>query len=513
MAMSVTSGSRFNFPLSDFIPEIGTGFDIIGGQPINAAAFAPPLLVDLSATPSVVHSSRYFSIYDASSLEDVAKFEVESSGGGWGAEEGMTASASARLKATATSFTVHFNGVSTSAQSTVKADMPLSDKARTVLDSGIAKFIESYGTHFVAGYIYGRLCRLSYNMKFQSVETQIAFKAKYDESATELEFSETTEASLKNTLTTSNTKCSIDVEASCRGFQTISPGSNFKDLATVKADFDKPPGDQDDPTPIAVILMPWYYLNEVSSEAGLALNDLQILTPLLNKWIYVSKTCQKFIDDRLFTGHTQLSALRAVKSEADAARSGLLQVLTKANKKGASLQVQQDAVGVTVEGTRFAYPEQMISDMNFALKNFVLSFLVGTSNGTVVGTVMTDLKGNPIAAVNDARGNSVNGHAGSYFTWSLVGNDEWEGTRGKQSNWRDLGWAGDDRNVARLVLDRDNGTVQCWFCRPGEYLSDNLHNEAISIRGKSTSQNCEDPTNRDRIMAKLGGLIVHVSPM
>ena len=83
------------------------------------------------------HKSKYFAIYDASSLEDAVTFDMETAGGGWGASEGMTFDENARVKTTATSFTVHFNGASTSTQETVKANTPLSETARQVLKSGI----------------------------------------------------------------------------------------------------------------------------------------------------------------------------------------------------------------------------------------------------------------------------------------------------------------------------------------------------------------------------------------
>ena len=105
MTTSLTdgSGSDFIFQVSaGIIPTIGTGFDAIGGETMDAAGFASPGPAGLVTQQRDTHESKYFAIYDASSMEDAANFDMETSGGGWGASEGMTFDASARVKTTAT---------------------------------------------------------------------------------------------------------------------------------------------------------------------------------------------------------------------------------------------------------------------------------------------------------------------------------------------------------------------------------------------------------------------------
>ena len=255
--------------------------------------------------------------------------------------------------------------------------------------------------------------------------------------------------------------------------------------------------------------MPWYYLEEVSSQIGLAKGDLQIVAPLLNKWIYIGNTCQNFINSDLYTGNTQLSMVRKVLQQATIAQKALLDVLDQCNAKGSSVDIVPGDDGVTVNGTKFAYPDEMFDDMNFALSNFALSFsLVENAAGNLGSLGLVDLNGNPISV----KGQQANGQAGSYFNWKHPHAGDWEGTRGTQSQRNDIASFNGNSRVG-LVLDESKGTVQCWYCGAGEQLSQNLRNEPTLIRGKATSKNCDDPQNRDRISSRLGTLNINVSPM
>jgi hypothetical protein len=496
--MALTSGSEFLFQVSakDILPAIGTGFDLINGQAMAVSGFEASN--DFDTQPRNSHNSKFFAIYDASSMEDAANFDMETSGGGWGASVGMTFSASARVKTTARSYTVHFNGASTSTQATVKPSTPLSASAANVLTSGIAEFIERYGSHFVAGYIYGRTCKLSYNMQFDSIAAQVAFTATYAESVSELGFNESTKASLSNALTTSNTRSTTDVESNCRGYETVSP-SNFDDLTKAMEAFDAASNSE---TPVAIIVMPWFFLDAVNSQVGLERNKVETLAPLLNKWIYISNTCQRFIADGLYAGKTQLDAVRAVMNRATDAQTSLLSILTEANQKGSTLTVDQASDGLIVNNTKFTYAETMIDDMNFAMRNFVLGFTVFGTDLPLYDAGRRGLGGNRYvfepASLDGKEGSVLEASNGSYFQWQQA----------PEGPWNEVAMLRSEGQIS-LGLDADTGNVQWRYLVPGNV---NVFSDPTTIRGKAT-RSCNDPQNEDRIQFQFGSLTLTVSPM
>jgi len=171
------------FPLAQNqpAPEVGFGFDLVGGGPIPLQA--------LTQTPSMNPKdldggdSRYFSIYDNTTFQDAIEFDASTSGGGLGVQSGMCVSASARVDTSNTSFTIQFNGAKTTKQTLVSPSAGLTDDALQCLkNQGPGKFVEKYGAYFVAGYIYGKSCKASYSLQFSSMDMAVKFAASFNES-------------------------------------------------------------------------------------------------------------------------------------------------------------------------------------------------------------------------------------------------------------------------------------------------------------------------------------------
>jgi hypothetical protein len=240
--------SSYLFPTKqgELLPLIGQGFDLIGAKAVARTAFDPPPSTEMITIKRDQAFSAYCAIYDKETFSDAATIDFQTSGGGWGVQTGMSLSASARVDSTSTTFTVHLNAAKTVSQSIVKTSTKLSHQGATDLRSlGASGFVTKYGTHFIAGYVYGMSCKASYNMRFSSLDMMLAFTATYSESASELNFSDSSKASPSSATATSKTKYTESVKANCVGFNAISPAS-FDDLITLQKEYDTPDPSEDD---------------------------------------------------------------------------------------------------------------------------------------------------------------------------------------------------------------------------------------------------------------------------
>ena len=220
------------FPLAQnqSAPEVGWGFNLVGGVPIAFQA--------LTQTPSMNPQeldggdSRYFSIYDNTTFQVAIEFDASTSGGGLGVQSGMCLSASARMDTSNTSFTIQFNGAKTTKQTLVSPSAGLTDQALQYLKSqGPGKFVEKYGAYFVAGYIYGKSCKASYSLQFSSMDMAVKFAASFNESTSELGFSDKTSANIKRSLSNSHTQATVSASQNSLGFNA----STVSDIASLQA--------------------------------------------------------------------------------------------------------------------------------------------------------------------------------------------------------------------------------------------------------------------------------------
>jgi hypothetical protein len=493
----------------EFLPLIGQGFDLIGGQAVARNAFDPPPSTEMITIKREQAFSEYCAIYDKETFSDAATIDFQTSGGGWGVQTGMSLSASARVDSTSTTFTVHLNAAKTVSQSIVKTSTKLSHQGATDLRSlGASGFVTKYGTHFIAGYVYGMSCKASYNMRFSSLDMMLAFTATYSESASELNFSDSTKASLSNVTATSKTKYSESVNANFVGFHGSSPAS-FDELITLKKDYDASAASAE--TAVSVIVMPWSYLDQVSqSSSRFNCDNQDSLSKLINSLTYIKNSCATFIENGLYVGNTQLQRVRTVKTSVEQELNALLKVVSDATASGTSVTVK-DGDQLSVDGTLFSYAEPLMDDMRYAMEHFAISWKTQIKGGS--NRLCTDLKnlaGAPVQVSSD--GFTVDGTLGTWFTWSIQGNDAWEGTRNTQKMAYQLSYMASGWNLA-IVLDREQGSMQCWARGVGQPLSQNPRSNVQVIRGSDCSKDCDDPTNSDALVWEGQGGFFRVSPI
>jgi hypothetical protein len=131
--------------------------------------------------------------------------------------------------------------------------------------------------------------------------------------------------------------------------------------------------------------------------------------------------------------------------------------------------------------------------------------------GYPLSTTMTTLDGSPVPVSSDHL--TVDGSAGTYFTWSIDGNSDWAGTNGTQSMSYAIASLQEGWNMA-IVLDRALGTLHCVGRGVGQPLADNpVSKPPITIRGNSNAKPCTDLTNPTRISCDLQGGNYLICPM
>jgi hypothetical protein len=498
------------FPLAHDhpVPEVGFGFDLVGGGPIALQA--------LTQTPSMNPKdldggdSQYFSIYDNTTFQTAIEFDASTSGGGLGVQSGMCVSASARMDTSNTSFTIQFNGAKTTKQTIVSASAGLTDDALQCLkNQGPGKFVEKYGTYFVAGYIYGKSCKASYSLQFSSMDMAVTFAASFNESGTELGFSSKISASIQSSLSASHTQATVSASQNSLGFNapTVSDIASLQALITAYDNISPT-----DDSPISILVMPWQYLSAVDKVlSGInCVGDFKLVTDLMNNYLYIKNTANNFINNRLYTGNTQLTNVRTIESKASDEFQRLSKLIDSAAATRSKITIENGA-NLVVNGVSFPHAEAMIDTLNFSITRFALSWKAWVGPGYPLSTTMTTLDGSPVPVSSDHL--TVDGSAGTYFTWSIDGNSDWAGTNGTQSMSYAIASLPSGWNMA-IVLDRALGTLHCVCRGVGQPLADNpVSKPPITIRGNSNAKPCTDLTNPTRISCDLQGGNYLICPM
>jgi hypothetical protein len=461
----------FPIPKKFIVPPIGQSFDLVGGQPKDTIALHVSAN-RLEKTPSEAGGSKYFHLKDTNALSDALQFSMSAGGGGWGASYGMTADASALLQTSSLTQTIHFRAVAQKSQAMVTPETALSADAAKLLNEGIEIFTQRYGTHFVAGYVYGKRCNLSYHLNFSTRDLATKFSATFSESTSEFGFSESMKTSITNALTTSHSSCSFGVESDYRGFEPVSPQS-ITDLAKVVADYDKAAGDT---APILLVICPWTYLDQVSGKFGLPIDDtLANLAILTNKLIMIRQSGQNFIDSGRFAGDSQwkaiLNAGRPVQKELD----DILALLRKCNTSGQP--VTRDAI----DG--FAPAEPLADQMNTALQRFCLAFSVAAGPDWF-----------PVSAAEELAPQSQALHLNGQVLSTLY-NTQFKGV------WFDCAGSHNICSHAGAVLgftvDPAGGTLVGWLApSSGDY---GRVSPALRIQGSTNSRSLDDVGNAAKL--------------
>jgi hypothetical protein len=469
----------FPIPRNFVVPAIGQSFDLLGGQPGEAIALG----VDsgqLQTTPSKGGGSKYFYLKDASSFSDALTFSMSTGGGGWGANYGMTADASALVHTTSLTQSIHFRGTAQTTQSMVKPDVALSADAAAILVDGPDAFVKRYGTHFVAGYVYGKSCNLSYHLNFSTLDLATKFAASYSESGSALGFSESTQASITNALTTSQSSCQFSVESSYRGFKSTSPQS-MTDLAKVLAAFDEDAGDS---TAIFLVICPWTYLNKINAAFGLPINEaLGDLAVLTNKLIYIKQTAQDFINSNRYAGGSQWKAITDAQQPVQKELDEILEFLQTCNSKGQTV-TEEDI-------NNFAPAEPLLDQMNTALQRFCVAFSVVVDEGLFALQIAA---ADQLAPQSQAFQLLYANHL-----LKTLYNDQVKGV------WFD--WSAGSNNICSIpnvslvmgfTTDPASGTLVGWCIAPDDWTSART-SASIKIQGSTNSRSLDDSSNTAKL--------------
>jgi hypothetical protein len=524
MPTNILGSGALLFPLAQgqSVPAIGQAFDPVSGTAPAVTGFDPPADSELNLLTRVNDKSKYFSIYDASSFADATDFDLQTSGGGWGASVGMSLSASSRIQSNATTYTVHLNAAATSSQKVVNSGTALSPSAAARLAIGLDKFVAKYGTHFVAGYVCGKACKLSYHMKFSSLSVKEKFRASYSESTSELGFSDSLSASLSNALSLSHTNCTVDFESNCIGFN-YDPPSKIADLATIAAAYGK--ADAATLSPVAVVVMPWSFLAAVGDSLGTDLASSPDLADLVNGLLYIQNSCGNFIARQLYAGNAQFQNVSRVRSKVGAEIGAILAILSAANKSGDTVSATNDGQQVTLKAgdtsQSFALSQPIQEEMKFALDHFALSWTAYCDYG--VGPAFTwrdisDLEGKPVKVAIDLH--TMDGRKGTWFSWA-DNSAGWTVTRGTTRSAYNLAQTtlpdnSPDNVFFTVLIDWAKGTIRGMVrCPAGQ---GDIYTDEIGILNEVNNLDCEDPSNRSYRISAEGvsdqrTLKFHLSPI
>jgi hypothetical protein len=470
----------FPIPQSFVVPQIGQSFDLLGGRAGAAAAFdAGDQLV--RTTPSTAGGSKFFYIKDANSFSEAMTFSMKTGGGGWGASYGMTADASALLQTSSLTQSIHFRGVGQASQAVIMPDVALSPAAAKILAQGMAAFTQRFGTHFVAGYVYGKSCYLSYELNFSTLSLATQFSGSFSESESIAGFSEDMQTKITNTLNESKSSCHFSVAFSYRGFDSVVSPANMADLAKVMTDYGAASGDS---TPVLLVIYPWTYLDQVNaaSSAGLPINDpLQDLALLTNKLIYLKQSSQNFIDADRFAGGTQWNAIRAAVQPVQKELDHIQTYLQSCNAN--STAVTEAAVD------KFAPAEPLADQMNTALARSYIAFSVSVGGWNWTTLAAAD----ELTPQSQALHLSADGHQ-----LATVYNDQSKGVWFDLSAVHNLCSVPNANIVVGITPDATSGTLVAWCIstagNPNGHVSPSL-----KLFGSTNSRSVDDPDNTAKL--------------
>ncbi|MEI9984328.1 MAG: hypothetical protein WDN69_14630 [Aliidongia sp.] len=406
---------------------------------------------------------------------------MKAGGGGWGASYGMTADASALVQTSALTQSIHFRGVAHTTQSVVSPNAALSADAAKILAQGMDAFTQRYGTHFVAGYIYGKSCNLSFNLNFSTLDVATKFSSSFSESETAAGFGESMQASITNTMNTTQSSCSFSVESSYRGFISVSPQS-MTDLAKVVADYDAASGDTG---AVLLIIYPWTYLDQVNDASfGLPMSDaLQELAALTNKLLYVKQSGQNFIDGGRFAGASQWQAITSAGQSVQKELDGILAYLQSCNAK---------ATAVTqAEVDHFPAAEPLADQMTTALRRFCLAFSVATPDWGIAPDWAKLAAADELAPQSNALQLLDNGHQ-----LSTVYNDHSKGVWFDVSGSHNLCAVPSAGVMMGFTSDPDKGGLVGW-CVSGPQAGQ--VSPSLAIGGSTNSRSLDDPNNTAKL--------------
>jgi hypothetical protein len=502
----------FYFPATNTPPRLGTGFDLIRGEPLDSAAFDSGF-PEPTPTLHAGFYEQYGMTQDTKSYSDAVSKQLELSGRGWGATVGLALAESSFSATNFVTVSLNYDAYTLVSYSQVAQEATLSAHAQTLLDKNDGSFQRKYGNYFVAGYQFGLRCSLAFNMRFTSEEKKSAFAAALSGSYSAVDFGTDMAAKITQAVTLSKSTYLHDCTKAANGFKPdLSPTSPLEGIDKVARAFINEK--YDGSSKIRLLILPWSYLHAV--EGGAKLEDseqLQDLARMVTKLDYVVRSCDDFVTGLLYTGKTQLENVLAVHSSARQKLDTITEFLQKNSATGTKI-TSDDVKRYQTD----CDPESEITHMDDAFKDFVVSFTVhlATDGSETAGdSPCTDTAGAKITCLDKI----IDGRKGIRLNWSKNhANQDWNNYSGTDMTYYIVGNSYGDNGLTasiRLLLNQSTGELQIWRTAAGASVADAMPylSPPLKIRGSANGLDC---TNKDSGGISLnlpGGVVLKACAM
>ncbi|GAB5527233.1 MAG: hypothetical protein Roseis2KO_51050 [Roseivirga sp.] len=428
-------------PCSDLSPElIGTGYDPIKGVAKGKVGFDHKLadMVESTDNPNSSDVQRHY-VYDSESVQTSISYSQKAQGGFLGLG-GASESTSAKFSANFVKDTEnilfqwhHHHGEKKIDINTRNQDIFNPEALKLIKscdENGDGKeFFNVYGTHFIAGYIYGAACTLSYSMTFASASLAASFHQKVKESAGAFGIGESTQEKINATCEAMSLNNQFETDAQFTGNYQMGVLQDLDDMERELENYKQyVKSDDNSKTIISYIIAPWTMLGSVQEafgrplETNMATNNYsQELSDEADKLNHVKECAGSFLSKRLYMGETQYKAIKSLRDEAEAMIDQINKTLTDAfsNYRSVTKNDVDDCISDDRNSSDLEY------ELDKEMDRFVLSWVVYTDGDHEPISYFRDIEGKEIKAVKDDKGHwTLDASKGVYIHFSDPGDDE-----------------------------------------------------------------------------------------
>lgn len=411
-------------PCSDLSPElIGTGYDPIKGVAKGKVGinYQKAPLIESTDNPNSSDVQRHY-IYDSKSVQVSISYSQKAQGGFLGLG-GASESTSAKFSSNFVKDTEnilfqwhHHHGekkidINTTDQEIFNAEALKLIKSCDENGDG-KEFFNIYGTHFIAGYIYGSACTLSYSMTFASASLAASFHQKIKESAGAFGIGESTQEKINATCEAMSLNNQFEADAFFTGNYQMGEMNDLNDMERELKSYQEYAASEDNSkTIISYIIAPWTMLGSVQEafgrplETNIATNNYsQELSDEADKLNHIKESAKSFLDKRLYMGETQYKAIKSIRDEAEEMIDAINKTLTNAYSNYKS--VTKEDVDNCIDDDRNS--SDLEYNLDTEMDRFVLSWVV-----------YTDGDHEPISYFRDIEGKEIKATGGENGPWTL----------------------------------------------------------------------------------------------
>ncbi len=427
-------------PCSDLSPElIGTGYDPVKGVAKGKVGFDHKLadMVESTDNPNSSDVQRHY-VYDSESVQASISYSQKAQGGFLGLG-GASESTSAKFSANFVKDTEnilfqwhHHHGEKKIDINTRNQDIFNPEALKLIKscdENGDGKeFFNIYGTHFIAGYIYGSACTLSYSMTFASSSLAASFHQKIKESAGAFGIGESTQEKINATCEAMSLNNQFETDAHFTGNYQMGEMNDLDDMERELKNYqDYAADEKNSKTIISYIIAPWTMLGSVQEafgrplETNMATNNYsQELSDEADKLNHIKESAKSFLDKRLYMGATQYNAIKAIRNEAEEMIDKINETLTEAfsNYRSVTKQDVADCIDDDRDSSDLEY------ELDKEMDRFVLSWVVFTNGSYEPISYFRDIEGKEITATKHEDGSwTLDASKGVYIHYSDPGSD------------------------------------------------------------------------------------------